>query len=73
MEKLTQDSTDQSYKDHLDPSIHGHGGILSVSAPYNSNPFNDKLIQATNELKKEFPFKLDMNDGGPIGVGESQP
>lgn len=69
---MTQDSSDQSYQGHLDLSVHGHGGILSVSAPYNNHPFNDKLIQATSELKQEFPFKLDMNDGGPIGVGKSQ-
>jgi choline dehydrogenase-like flavoprotein len=28
------------------------------------------LIQSTEELKDEFPFKLDMNDGKPIGIGE---
>lgn len=28
------------------------------------------LIQSTEELEDEFPFKLDMNDGRPIGIGE---
>lgn len=27
------------------------------------------LIETTKELSHEFPFKLDMNDGIPIGVG----
>jgi len=27
------------------------------------------LIETTKELSHEFPFKLDMNDGSPIGVG----
>jgi hypothetical protein len=56
---------------HADPIIHGHQGELSVSAPYTNHLFNKMLIQSTEELEDEFPFKLDMNDGSrPIRIGE---
>ncbi|KAJ3567077.1 hypothetical protein NP233_g6592 [Leucocoprinus birnbaumii] len=55
---------------HLDPSIHGKSGKLSVSAPYTNISFNDILLTASAELNEEFPFLLDMNDGRPIGTGE---
>ena len=42
---------------------------MATSAPYSVHPFNDMLIETTKELSHEFPFKLDMNDGSPIGVG----
>jgi choline dehydrogenase-like flavoprotein len=41
-----------------------------VSAPFQNIPFNDMLLQACAELKEEFPFLLDMNDGKVIGTGQ---
>ncbi|KAF9447616.1 GMC oxidoreductase [Macrolepiota fuliginosa MF-IS2] len=54
---------------HLNPAIHGKNGKVSVSAPFTNIPFNDMLLQASAELKEEFPFLLDMNDGKVIGTG----
>ncbi|KAF9448639.1 GMC oxidoreductase [Macrolepiota fuliginosa MF-IS2] len=54
---------------HLIPNIHGKRGKVSVSAPFTNIPFNDMLLQASAELKEEFPFLLDMNDGRVIGTG----
>nr|Q3L245.1 RecName: Full=Pyranose dehydrogenase 1; Short=PDH 1; AltName: Full=Pyranose:quinone oxidoreductase 1; Flags: Precursor [Leucoagaricus meleagris]AAW82996.1 pyranose dehydrogenase [Leucoagaricus meleagris]AAW82997.1 pyranose dehydrogenase [Leucoagaricus meleagris]4H7U_A Chain A, Pyranose dehydrogenase [Leucoagaricus meleagris] len=71
-EKFTQDFTDQSVKGHIDPSVHGFDGKLSVSAAYSNISFNDLLFETTKELNAEFPFKLDMNDGKPIGLGWTQ-
>jgi choline dehydrogenase len=68
---MVQPSAKQSTEGHTNPAIHGHQGKLSVSAPYLNHLFNDMLIQSTRESEDEFPFKLDMNDGRPIGVGES--
>lgn len=67
---MVEDSEKQS-EGHIDPAFHGYKGKVSVTAPYSEHPFNDMLMQSTRELKDEFPYKLDMNDGQPIGIGES--
>ncbi|KXN83928.1 Glucose dehydrogenase [FAD, quinone] [Leucoagaricus sp. SymC.cos] len=64
-ERLTQ----QVPKGHIDPSVHGRKGKVSVSATFTKIPFNDMLIKASDELKAEFPFLLDMNAGRVIGTG----
>lgn len=43
---------------------------MSLSAPYSNHPFNDMILETARELKDEFPFLLDINDGRPIGIGE---
>jgi hypothetical protein len=58
-------------KDHIDPSLHGSNGKLSTSASYTNASLNDLLLETTKELSDEFPFKLDVNDGKPIGLSES--
>lgn len=60
-----------SEKGHFDPSLHSRTGKLGVTAPYFNHPFNDLLFKATSELTDEFPFLKDLNDGKPIGLGES--
>ncbi|KXN87048.1 Choline dehydrogenase, mitochondrial [Leucoagaricus sp. SymC.cos] len=71
-EVLTSDSENQPEQGHIDPTIHGRNGRVSTSAAYSVHPFNDMLIETTKELTKEFPFKLDMNDGSPIGIAWNQ-
>lgn len=68
-ERWTRDSEDQSEHGHFDPMVHGYEGKLSVTAPYSNHPINDMLMKVTRELNHEFPFKLDINDGRPIGIG----
>lgn len=68
---MTNDSENQPETGHIDPSIHDKNGKVSTSAAYSIHPFNDMLIETTKELSGEFPFKLDMNDGRPIGIGMS--
>lgn len=64
------DSEHQSVQNHIDPSFHGRDGKLSVVASYTNHTMNDLLLKTTTELKDEFPFELDMNDGQPLGIGE---
>ncbi|KAJ3562140.1 hypothetical protein NP233_g9760 [Leucocoprinus birnbaumii] len=47
-------------------------GRVSTSAAYSIHPFNDLLMETSNELSDEFPLKLDMNDGSPIGIAWNQ-
>ncbi|EKM75427.1 hypothetical protein AGABI1DRAFT_123192 [Agaricus bisporus var. burnettii JB137-S8] len=75
MEKMEQFGRDVTFLDvsgHIDPSFHGSNGALSVTASYTNVSMNNYLLQATEELSDEFPFKLDMNDGQPIGIGWTQ-
>lgn len=67
---MVEDSENQSEAGHIDPSLHSRKGKVSVTAPYSNHPMNNMLIQTTKELTEEFPFKLDMNDGRPIGIGK---
>ncbi|EKM76333.1 hypothetical protein AGABI1DRAFT_45074 [Agaricus bisporus var. burnettii JB137-S8] len=71
-EHLVDPPGNQSTERHIDPAVHGRNGKLSLSAPYLNHSFNDMLIQSAEELKDEFPFKLDMNDGRPIGIAWNQ-
>jgi hypothetical protein len=68
-EKWTLDSENQDEQGHVNLSVHGRHGKVAVTAPYSLHPFNDMILQASTELSSEFPFKLDMNDGKPIGIG----
>lgn len=70
MEQFGRDVTFLDVSGHVDPSFHGSNGALSVTASYTNVSMNNYLLQATEELSDEFPFKLDMNDGQPIGIGE---
>lgn len=70
MEGFSQDVTSLDVNGHIDPSVHGRTGVLSVTASYTNISMNNYLLQTAEELSSEFPFKLDMNDGQPIGIGE---
>jgi hypothetical protein len=68
-ERFSHDITSQDLNGHIDPSLHGRSGALDVTASYTNISLNNYLLQATREASDEFPFKLDMNDGEPIGIG----
>lgn len=65
---MLEDSENQNEEGHVDPSVLGHTGNLTVTAPYVAHVFNDLLIKTTTQLTEEFPYKQDMNDGRPIGI-----
>lgn len=67
---MVQDSENQTERGHIDPSVHGHRGAVSNTAPFNNHPINEMLLQTTQDLPNEFPYLLDMNNGSPIGIGE---
>ncbi|EKM75486.1 hypothetical protein AGABI1DRAFT_123150 [Agaricus bisporus var. burnettii JB137-S8] len=71
-EKFSKDSSHKPVKGHIDPSVHGDDGKLSVVASYTNASFNDLLLETAKELSGEFPFKLDMNDGRPLGLTWTQ-
>nr|Q0R4L2.1 RecName: Full=Pyranose dehydrogenase 3; Short=PDH 3; AltName: Full=Pyranose:quinone oxidoreductase 3; Flags: Precursor [Leucoagaricus meleagris]AAZ94874.1 pyranose dehydrogenase [Leucoagaricus meleagris]AAZ94875.1 pyranose dehydrogenase [Leucoagaricus meleagris] len=71
-EKFSKDFSNQSVDGHIDPSMHGHDGLLSVVSSYTNVSFNDLLLETTKELSDEFPFKLDLNDGNPHGLAWTQ-
>ncbi|OJT02279.1 Pyranose dehydrogenase 1 [Trametes pubescens] len=53
------------------PKIHGTSGPLKISLPGAPLPSNSRVIQATQELRSEFPFNVDMSSGDPLGIGWS--
>ncbi|KAG6911011.1 hypothetical protein DXG01_005426 [Tephrocybe rancida] len=53
----------------FDPSVHGFEGINSVSLTGYPLAIGTRIVQATKELGREFPFNRDMNSGNPIGFG----
>jgi choline dehydrogenase len=70
LENLVPDSENQTTNGHIDPAVHGYNGTLPVAADYTIVEFNEKILEASRELSEEFPFKLDMNDGEPIGISK---
>ncbi|CAK5271192.1 unnamed protein product [Mycena citricolor] len=61
-----------SERGHYDPSVHGYQGINTVSLSGFPTPIDDRIIQTTVQLSKEFPFNRDMNSGSPLGIGWTQ-
>ncbi|EIW53711.1 alcohol oxidase [Trametes versicolor FP-101664 SS1] len=53
------------------PNIHGTSGPLKISLPGVPLPSDPRVIQATQELRSEFPFNVDMSSGDPLGIGWS--
>ncbi|KIJ47007.1 GMC oxidoreductase [Sphaerobolus stellatus SS14] len=53
----------------FDPGAHGFNGVNYVSLGSYLGSIDDRVIQTTVDLKNEFPYNLDMNDGNFLGVG----
>ncbi|KAK0450398.1 aryl-alcohol oxidase [Desarmillaria tabescens] len=56
----------------FDPAVHGFHGINAVSLAGFPSAIQNRVIQTTMELAKEFPFNLDHNSGYQLGVGWEQ-
>ncbi|KDR73180.1 hypothetical protein GALMADRAFT_125264 [Galerina marginata CBS 339.88] len=53
----------------FDPALHSTTGINSVSLAGFPHPIDNRVIETTKQLSKEFPFNLDMNSGNHLGIG----
>ncbi|KAG6919213.1 hypothetical protein DXG01_008005 [Tephrocybe rancida] len=71
-EKWTEPADHHDTTGQFDPAVHGFHGVNAVSLPGFIYSFDHRVIQATSELSKEFPFNLDMNSGNQIGIGWTQ-
>ncbi|KIJ42485.1 GMC oxidoreductase [Sphaerobolus stellatus SS14] len=56
----------------FDPRAHGFNGVNYVSLGSYPGSIDERVIQTTVDLKNEFPYNLDTNDGNPLGVGFMQ-
>ncbi|EIN14580.1 aryl-alcohol oxidase precursor [Punctularia strigosozonata HHB-11173 SS5] len=52
-----------------DPLVHSRIGPVEVSLPEYYWPSDHRVLEAAQELRREFPYGLDVNDGDPLGVG----
>ena len=64
----TQDAHDTSSQ--VNTSVHGHSGTVADSLANFPSSLDPKVMAVTEELHREFPYNLDMNDGNELGVGE---
>ncbi|KAF9002564.1 aryl-alcohol oxidase-like protein [Cyathus striatus] len=67
-EHFTTPADGHSTVGQFNPVFHNFNGINFVSLPGFAEPFDDKMIQTSKDLK-EFPFNLDTNSGTPLGLG----
>ncbi|KAF8994720.1 aryl-alcohol oxidase [Cyathus striatus] len=71
-ERFTSPADGHSTTGQFDPALHDFKGMNSVSLPGFPASLDDTYIQTSKDLKDEFPFDLDMNDGTPHGIGWAQ-
>ncbi|TFK26032.1 pyranose dehydrogenase [Coprinopsis marcescibilis] len=58
----------RSVDGQYDPTVHGYNGNVGVSLPWSGSTEHDRRAIKNAEYQKEFPFRLDVNGGTPIGV-----
>ncbi|TFK26033.1 pyranose dehydrogenase [Coprinopsis marcescibilis] len=58
----------RSVDGQFDPAAHGYDGNVGVSLPWSGSTEHDRRAIKNAEYQKEFPFRLDVNAGVPIGV-----
>ncbi|GLB38730.1 putative aryl-alcohol oxidase [Lyophyllum shimeji] len=68
-ERWTEPVDHHNTTGEFNPAVHGFHGINAVSLPGFIYSFDRRVIQATSELPREFPFNLDMNSGHHLGIG----
>ncbi|KAF9002543.1 pyranose dehydrogenase [Cyathus striatus] len=67
-EKWSPPADNHNTSGQFDPRFHNTLGLNAVSLPGYPQVTDSRIIQTTRELKDEFPFNLDTNDGNPLGV-----
>ncbi|KAJ3903653.1 hypothetical protein F5879DRAFT_1010325 [Lentinula edodes] len=68
-ERFTPPADHHNTTGQFDPNVHSFDGIVSVSLQGFPNEIDNRTIQTTSEMNKEFPFNLDMNSGYQLGIG----
>ncbi|KAF8920580.1 aryl-alcohol-oxidase from pleurotus Eryingii [Mucidula mucida] len=64
--------TPSDRREQFAANAHGTNGILQVSLPATATVLDQRVLDTTEELKDEFPFNTDPNDGSVLGVAWSQ-
>ncbi len=62
--------TPSDRREQFAANAHGTNGILQVSLPATATVLDQRVLDTTEELKDEFPFNTDPNDGSVLGVGQ---
>ncbi|KAL4256510.1 GMC oxidoreductase family protein [Pleurotus pulmonarius] len=68
-EKWTAPADGHNTAGQYDPSIHSSTGVTSFSLSGHHQALDPMVFQAGQELGGIFDFKLDYNDGRPLGLG----
>ncbi|KAF7431008.1 hypothetical protein PC9H_006723 [Pleurotus ostreatus] len=68
-EKWTAPADGHDTTGQYDPSIHSTTGVTSFSLSGHRQALDPMVFQAGQELGGIFDFKLDYNDGRPLGLG----
>lgn len=68
-EKWTAPADGHDTTGQYDPSIHSTTGVTSFSLSGHHQALDPMVFQAGQELGGIFDFKLDYNDGRPLGLG----
>ncbi|KAF8645738.1 hypothetical protein AX16_007606 [Volvariella volvacea WC 439] len=68
-EKLTPPADQHNTTGQFNPAVHSTSGVVGVSLPGFPQSVDNRVVQATQQMPDEFPFKLDMNSGNHLGIG----
>ncbi|KAF8883520.1 aryl-alcohol oxidase-like protein [Infundibulicybe gibba] len=67
-EKHVESADHHNTTGQFDPSLHGTSGPLLTSLPGEPTDIDQRILNTTVELASDFPFRLDMNGGNPLGI-----
>lgn len=69
-ERFVQPTDGRNITGDFDPSIHGYDGMTQISVPNHLQKlFDMRCFEAADELRGNFEFTLDMNNGTLLGTG----
>ncbi|KAG6916937.1 hypothetical protein DXG01_004624 [Tephrocybe rancida] len=68
-EKFVRPADKHNNTGQFDPSVHSFDGLNSVSIQNSPTPIDSMVVNASHQLGGDFTFKLDYNDGKPLGLG----
>ncbi|KAF7777702.1 CAZyme family AA3 [Agaricus bisporus var. burnettii] len=72
-ERFVQPTDGRNITGDFDPSIHGYDGMTQISVPNHLQKlFDMRCFEAADELRGNFEFTLDMNNGTLLGTGWAQ-
>ncbi|KAJ7497656.1 hypothetical protein FB451DRAFT_1212279 [Mycena latifolia] len=71
-EKFSAPADHHNTSGQFNPAFHGFKGLLGVSLPGYFHPFDQRVLDAVDEMSAEFPYNVDMNSGNQLGIGWTQ-